>query len=367
MPLSPRPNVLPPALKTPAPSAVFEIQPLEDERWDEFVSHSANSSVFHTRAWLEALRKTYKYDIVAFTTAPAGHRLEDCLVFSRVASWLTGTRLVSLPFSDHCAPLCEDPKSLQPLFTAAEHQVVGCKLNYLELRTNSALPLFSSLPRSDQFYCFHQLDLTRELDVLFQGFHKSCAQRKIRRAERERLTYEEGRSDAFIETFYRLFLMTRRRHQAPPQPKEWFQNLANSFGDRFRIHVASADSRPAAAIVTLRHKDTLVYKYGGSDQRFHSLGPMHLVFWRCIQQAKCDNLRIFDLGRSNLADDGLIAFKDRWGSVRSTLTYSRYGIPGRFEYRPNRIRRERIARDLVSRLPQPLFAAVGRYLYRHIG
>lgn len=354
-------------LRAPAPSAVFEIRPLEDERWDEFVSRFSNSSVFHTRAWLEALRSTYNYDIVAFTTSAAGHALDDCLVFGRVASWMTGTRLVSLPFSDHCAPLCDDPKSFQALVTAAERQVIEDKLNYLELRTNSAPPLYSSLPRSDHFYWFHQLDLTPELNDLFQGFHKSCTQRKIRRAERERLTYEEGRSDSLIETFYRLLLMTRRRHQAPPQPKEWFQNLANSFGDRFTIHLASADGQPAAAIVTLRHKDTLVYKYGGSDPQFHRLGPMHLVFWRCIQQAKYDKLRTLDLGRSNPADAGLVAFKDRWGSVRSTLTYSRYGVRGRFEFQTDGGRKERIARDLVSRLPQPLFTAIGRWFYRHIG
>ena len=40
----------------------------------------------------------------------------------------------------------------------------------------------------------HRLDLTAPSDQLFRSFHKDCIQRKIRRAERENLAYEEGSS-----------------------------------------------------------------------------------------------------------------------------------------------------------------------------
>jgi len=40
-----------------------------------------------------------------------------------------------------------------------------------------------------------------ELAAIFRGFHKNSIQRKIRRAERERLTYAEGRSEALLEKF----------------------------------------------------------------------------------------------------------------------------------------------------------------------
>lgn len=364
---SPVPNLADTVARAPTQSTVYQIEPLHDGRWDEFVSRTPSSSVFHTRAWLETLRRTYKYESIVLTTSPGGRAIENGLVLCRVASWLTGSRLVSLPFSDHCAVLSDDPVSTQLLVGAAERQVVDEDMDYLELRPTSALPVWNSLPRSEYSYRLHQLDLSPDLDTLFQGFHKSCIQRKISRAERERLRYEEGRSDSLMERFYRLLVMTRRRHHAPPQPREWFQNLADCFGDRLKIHLASSDARPAAAILTLRHKDGLVYKYGASDVRFHHLGPMHLVFWRCIQEAKADQVGVFDLGRSGPADVGLIAFKERWGSVRSTLTYSRYGNRGRFEYHLDGSRKEHIARDLVSRLPRPLFTAIGRWVYPHIG
>ena len=89
----------------PRPSAVCRIQPLQDPRWAELVNRHPRSSVFHTVAWLEALHRTYGYQPVVYTTCPPGVALEDGLVFCRVTSWLTGRRLVSLPFSDHCDPL----------------------------------------------------------------------------------------------------------------------------------------------------------------------------------------------------------------------------------------------------------------------
>jgi len=357
-----------PPLCTPnRQSTVQQLQPLQDPRWDEFVSRAQNSSVFHTRAWLEALRRTYGYEPVVYTTSPANGALENGLLFCRVKSWFTGDRLVSVPFADHCDPLARDSEEILRLVSAVERDVLQNRMDYLELRPRCPLRVEISLSNSEYVYCFHQLDLSRDLDTVFHSFHKDSTQRKIKRAQREGLDYEEGRSDPLLDAFYPLLVLTRQRRQVPPQPKRWFQNLMACMGDRLKVRVASIHGRPIAAIVTLRHKDTLVYKYGGSDARFHNLGAMHLLFWKCIQEAKQEGVRVFDLGRSNVGDGGLITFKDRWGGERSTLTYSRHGRPGRFEYRPDGNWTERLAKQAAAHLPRPLFVYVGELLYPHLG
>ena len=78
-------------------------------------------------------------------------------------------------------------------------------------------------------------------------------------------------------------------------------------------------------MITIRHKDTLTYKYGCCDARFNNLGSMHLLFWNAIQEAKSAGLRMLDFGRTNADQQGLITFKNRWGAAQSVLTYSRYG------------------------------------------
>src|SRR3984893_16596959 len=84
--------------------AVHEIDPLADARWDQLVALHPNASIFHTRAWLEVLQRTYGYRPVVYATT-RGTQLEEAVVFCRIEIWLTGRRLVSLPFSDHCQPL----------------------------------------------------------------------------------------------------------------------------------------------------------------------------------------------------------------------------------------------------------------------
>ena len=86
---------------------LHEVDPLRDDRWVDFVTKHPNASVFHTRQWLEALSRTYKYEPVAYTDSRQAEPLTNALLFCRVRSWVTGRRLVSLPFSDHCQPLVE--------------------------------------------------------------------------------------------------------------------------------------------------------------------------------------------------------------------------------------------------------------------
>ena len=347
---------------------VYRIQPLQDTRWAEFVDRHPRSSVFHTVPWLEALRRTYGFEPVVFTTSAPGAALENGVALCRVQSWLTGRRLVSLPFSDHCNPLVDDPEDARRLTGALAEALRTERLRYVEVR-GGPLPACLDEPyRSTAAFVFHELSLQPDLDTLFGNFHKSSTQRKILRAEREKLTYESGRSDALLDAFWDLLLMTRRRHGIPPQPRIWFRNLIECFGEALQIRVALHGKRPAAAILTIRHKDTLVYKYGCSDERLSALGGTQLLFWRSIQEAKRDGLRAFDLGRSDCDNPGLITFKDRWGTTRSTLTYTRFSASpksGAFVAAgPGRA--GRIANGLARYLPDSALRLAGSVLYRHI-
>src|SRR5262245_20006552 len=96
-------------------TTVHQLDPLSDPRWKDLVAWHPDASVFHPSAWLGALQRSYGYQPVAYTTSAPGAPLGDGIVFCRVESWLTGRRLVSLPFSDHCAPLVERVTALGQL------------------------------------------------------------------------------------------------------------------------------------------------------------------------------------------------------------------------------------------------------------
>ena len=344
---------------------VYTFDPLTDRRWPTFVGEHPLASVFHTQEWLEALRRTYGYAPVAYTTSPATERLGNAIVLCEIRSWLTGRRMVSLPFADHCQPLVEHPADQDAITAHLRRALDSGAWKYVEIRPlTSHLPDQRGMGRASAF-CFHSLDLRPALDALLQRCHKNSIQMMIRRAEREALRWETGASEAHLRTFYRLLLLTRRRHQLPPQPVAWFRNLRECMGDRFRICLASKGGRPVAGIVLLRHRDTLVYKYGASDARFHSLGAMPFLFWNAIREAKANGISRLDLGRSDSDNAGLMTFKDRLGAERSTLTYVRYPAPANGHAGPSA--HVHMAKRVLASLPDRLLVATGRLLYRHIG
>ena len=343
---------------------MHKIDPLQDPRWRHFSLEHPSASVFHSPAWLEALRHTYGYEPFVLTTCPPGRELTNGLVFCRINSRLTGRRLVSLPFSDHCEPLLGSPKDIAEILCSVEGLVEEEHLKYIEIRPASAsLESMPPFGKAKGFW-LHRINLRPNRDELFRNFHRDCVQRKVRRAEREALRYEDGRSESLLQQFYHLLLLTRRRQQLPPHPLNWFRNLIACLGDSAKIRVASKDGQPVASVLTLCHKDALVYKYGCSDARFSQCGGMQLLFWRAIEEAKEDGLQEFDLGRSDCDNPGLVAFKDRWGSSRSTLTYWRYPAPDLENLRPGWPMR--VAKQMFAHMPDGVLTAAGKLLYRHV-
>jgi CelD/BcsL family acetyltransferase involved in cellulose biosynthesis len=343
--------------------------PAGDPRWSELLDRHPGASVFHSPGWLTALRQTYGYEPFVITTSP-GQTLENGIVVCRVRGW-TSRRLVSLPFSDHCDPLVDRSDDLSEILArlAGETRTAGWRS--VELRPRALVgQAFEVAARACSLkpsgkYCLHSVDLRAHATEMFRRFHPSSTQRAVRRAEREGLTYEAGTSDRLLASFYRLLRMTRRRHGLPPQPLAWFRNLLACMGDRVALHVASKGGEPIAGILTLTFKQTMTYKYGGSDAAHHRLGGMPFLFWRVIQDAQARGFAELDLGRSDLNQPGLIAFKDHLGATRSTLTYYRY--PERQSAAAASDWMPRFARGVFAHLPDATLDLAGRLLYKHLG
>ncbi|HXY06908.1 MAG TPA: GNAT family N-acetyltransferase [Terriglobales bacterium] len=343
---------------------IYELDPTCDSRWEDLANSHPKAAVFHSTKWLKALQTVYGYEPIAITTCPPGTRLTNGLVLCRVRSWVTGRRYVSVPFSDHCEPLVDRSDELDEMLLHMKRYVDKDGLKYIEIRPVSCEPSIHTEFGRLVTYSFHRLDLSVSSEKLFRNFHKDCVQRKIRRAEREKLQYEEGASEDLLQKFYRLLVMTRRRQFLPPQPRSWFRGLIAVFGNDLKIRVASKNGVPVASILTLSHKKSMIYKYGCSNAAFNNLGGTALLFWKTIQEAKDGGLESLDMGRSDVDNRGLIAFKEHWGANATSISYWTY--PERPE-RHSTGWKKRLAEQLVSAAPDLALETVGRLLYRHIG
>src|SRR5947199_506989 len=145
---------------------VYVVDPLRDPRWTDFLRSHPAATVFHVPGWLRALHQTYGYEPVVFTTSPPGKELANGWAFCRIRSWLTGRRLVSLPFSDHCEPLVHNSEELSALSLFLQRNRKLERWKYVEIRSaNSALPLDGGFHEAKTFY-LHRLDLRPSLDAL---------------------------------------------------------------------------------------------------------------------------------------------------------------------------------------------------------
>ena len=160
---------------------------------------------------------------------PSGVQLSSGLVFCEVKSWITGARLVSLAIfrslraaGERCGGTSND--SL-PNYESRRREIYDM--------SRSGLALSRSEPQTDVWpyaqHCLSVIDLRPGVEELYSRLHKDSVQRKLRRAEREHVVLDQGRSEKFLLEFYELMVLTRRRHQIPPQPLAWFQNLYAEF------------------------------------------------------------------------------------------------------------------------------------------
>lgn len=343
-------------------AAVHEISPLTDSRWNTLVAQHPQASVSHRREWLQSLFDTYGCEPSAVTLCAPGTNLTNALLFCRVRSNLTGRRLVSVPFSDDCEPLAAGSAEIDTLIEGLKGLVSKGGWKYLEIRPRHYAPKLPGLAVCKTYFS-HRLPLQYSEKALFLNFHKDCIQRKIMRANRESLQSNEGFSEVLLQDFYKLMVTTRRRLGLPPQPQKWFRNLGRNLGKDLKIRVAYKSGLPVAAILTIRTNGTMVYKYGCSDARFNNLGGMMLLLWNAIREARTEGLSEFDLGRSDVDQQGLITFKEHWGAERFPLNYWRYPAPsGKTNVRLPATVLKRIA----MKMPEASLRMIGSLLYKHI-
>jgi Acetyltransferase (GNAT) domain len=344
---------------------VYITNPIEDGRWDELVQRHPDGSIFHTGGWLRALTQTYGYESIVLTTTPEHRALNNGVVFCKVSSWITGTRLVSVPFADHCEPLVESEDDLQDLLHWLRSPPGRCGWKYVELRPLSKLQSGGLGLQIEHRYRYHELDLTHNIEQIFCKLHKDSIQRRIQHAERVGLSYATGCSTELLDDFYYLLLKTRRRHRLLPQPRAWFKNLLEHMQQACDIKVARHNGVPIAALFTIRHRSVVTYKYGCSDERYHHLGGTPFLLWRLIEESKAQGAQKIDFGRSDLDHRSLTLFKDRFGTTNRQLTYYRYSKRGYAE--GNRLLQVETIRRLIAALPDFVSATAGSVLYRHMG
>jgi CelD/BcsL family acetyltransferase involved in cellulose biosynthesis len=127
------------------------------------------------------------------------------------------------------------------------------------------------------------------------------------------------------------------------------------------IFVAEIEGSPAAAAIFIGWQNMLVYKFGASDQSALLHRPNHALLWRAISWACENGYTVLDLGRTDLDNAGLRAFKSNWGAAEFDLVYSTLGEP---RTAPGTGVTARALRAVIRHSPEIVCRELGEHLYR---
>jgi CelD/BcsL family acetyltransferase involved in cellulose biosynthesis len=325
-----------------------------DDRWLAFIATQAGAYVFHHPAWLSVLADTYGFKPFVVTTIEQGV-VRSGVPLTAVGALLRQQRWVSLPFSDICGPLGSNPQQLMAEVAAAARAQGTRRVEF-----RSAI---DGLPSARVGY-LHTLDITRSLDDLHAGFRKSRVQRGIRQAERNGVVVEAVVSETeFVETFFRLHVLTRKKLGVPVQPLRFFTALWRRMIEpgHGTVLVARRHDRAVAAAVFLRWNEHASYKFGASSPADLQLRPNHLLMWRGIQWAREVGATVFDFGRTEPEHEGLLEFKRGWGVQESELRYSYIGgLAAQGSGRATRL-----VGSVIKRSPPSVARVIGAAAYRY--
>lgn len=338
--------------------------PVCDQRWDQFVAQHPDGKVYHCSAWCQVIAKTYSSQPCGVLAAKGkDDHLVEIMPMFYIDRWLSGKRLISLPFTTYCDPLMSPPTLRKAIAYLRDHFPAS---KYIQLRLLGYDPHELVLTTPPDEFVTHILDLHPDRDSIFNAFHSTSVRQRIRRAERIGLTFRLGDREEDLKIFYRLFTGVRKKHGLPPHPYSFFSNMWRFLEPEgfMKLVIVEHQGKPVSAAVLLLFGNNAHLEYSASDEKSMKLCANQKLIWECIKIAYDSDAKYFDFGRSAISNRSLVEFKERWGAKQRTLSY--VTIPPQKKQQSEGGVAYRAITALNKRIPNWLLRLEGEFIYKKL-
>jgi hypothetical protein len=265
-------------------------------------------------------------------------------------------KLISLPFTDYISY----GKELPDTFISLLKVYLNKKYTSIELRSWVSL-----INKPKPAFCRHFLNLDIGYENIKLGYRKNT-HRNIIKSKKNNLTFKISKDIASIDEFYKLNILTRKKHGLPPQPKSFFINIYNYLFENNLGFVATVytDKKAIASAIFFTYKNTIIYKYGASDSKNLILRPNNFLFDSMLNYACNNNYSFFDFGICSKNNFGLRRFKLGWGTIEEDISYVLINRTGIHPYNKKNV--NNIIHTIFKILPSKLNVLLGELLYKYI-
>jgi len=298
-------------------------------KWNDLVERNPYASAYHLWEWGETLSFTYGYQKY-YLAATHNHNLVGLFPLVHVQSRIYGNRLISLPFCEYGGPIAdpsldieETQLIIEALLDAADKLARSLKVQYVETRSPSlgvACDCITVKGYQDvRSYVTFRINLSVELDELWAGLHRKT-RNAVRKPMKEGVKVKDVEGTEQLDSYYRLYLQTQKRHGTPPHDHRLFERLFDVFSDAGKIRLLMAEYRGnlIGGVIMLRYDETIFWWNNVTDIRHRSLNPTNLLVWKMIEWGAQNGYRTLDLGRTRKGT-AIYHFKSRWGGQEAHL------------------------------------------------
>jgi len=347
-----------------------------EPEWDAFVLGHPLGSVYHSSEWKRVIEQAFPHIRGRFLVIRDGEpgRIRVGLPIYSVRSWLLGNRLISVPFATVYNPLVSSLEEWEVLTPELESEGVRTGSKKLEIRTMASGGQLPSSFGSTSLFRHHTLSLDPDFKVVCARFDKQSVRQKAEKARKAGVIIKERSDKEGMVAASTLLAATRRRLSLPPMPHRFFEAMQRNLRpDQMKIFLAYQNAEPIACHIVLIFKDQWISEYSGNADGAIS-GVNQLLYLETIRQACSNGARMFSFGRTSINNEGLLAYKRRWGTVEETMTD--YALR---RDRDNEIqagddvshlensRMYQLCKRVIGKVPLPVCKMIGNFCYRHLG
>lgn len=332
-----------------------------------FVASAPQASIYHTAEWRDALVATYGYRPVYLGCFDQG-KLTSILPTMEVSSWLTGKRLVSLPFSNMCGPI-GSPEAGPALIQGAIEAYRSRGAKALEIRTQADTnPISDESLSGVSYFITSIVDLDPDPDVVWKRFKDRNVRTEVRQAVKKGIEVVSGDTEEHLRHFYNLYAPSRQKHGVPPQPYGFFRNLWRHLRPGYiDLLLATHQGTYAGGLITLAFGKTLCAAYIGSDPAYRSFRVHQVLFWKAMEMGCRRGFERFDFLRTAKKSESLRYFKKRWNAYEVDLEYLYHPEVRGTASTIEETAKYRMLTAVLKRSPPFVGKALGRLIYRHLG
>ncbi|MBU5611609.1 lipid II:glycine glycyltransferase FemX [Geomonas azotofigens] len=353
-------------------TCVSIIDPLRNHRWDRFVHQHPYGWITHLSGWKRVLDKNFPhmtgYYLVLKDRCEA---IRAALPVYAVESWLTGRRLVSIPFATLSDPLVTDPADMEILSGAVLRLAERLAISRVEIRTSAA----SHLLDRDRFHAdclrkHHSLALCDDPEQVRRRFHRSCVRQRIARAERCDLSLIRGKRETDLREFYLLHRVTRKRKGLPPHPYQLVKTLWQTFAPQGLVELllCRKGNETVAGLLLFKYKSRVSIEYSAVNALHNDSSPVHFLFWNAIRDACLAGYRVLDFGQTSERNKSLMEFKSHWGAEVSDLPHFLYpNDPAHSTPAGDETIAKKLLQFVCNKAPDTALSYLGEFCYRHLG